>query len=314
MRRRDAIGLIGASAAWPLGADAQHSRSLPKVGLLFPGPEALATVRSAPMLEGLRSAGIDVPTQATLVARATGGDPTRVAPLLADLIADKVNVIVPLSPQMVRAAHAATSSIPIVTFDLESDPVEDGLMANFAHPGGAVTGVFLDFPDFSRVWLQFLREAVPGLSKLVAIWDPNSATVQTTAVAAAAAGANVKIDVLEIRSPAGLGAVFEATSALRPDGVMLLSSPTMSIFSKQIAELAAKHRLPTISMSYGPDLDALYRKVGILVAKVLKGAPPAEIPAERPDRFELVLNMTAARNLALTIPNAFLARPDEVIE
>lgn len=285
----------------------------------------MAAARSAPMLEGLRSVGIEAPSQASLITRATGGDPTRVAPLLAELIAEKVDVIVPLSPQMVRAARAATSTIPIVTFDLESDPLEGGLLASFAHPGGNVTGVFLDFPDFSRVWLQFLKEANPGLARLVVLWDPNTSTVQTRAVAAAVEGAGVKIDVLEIRSPAGLDAVFDAASALRPDGVMLLSSPIMSVFSKQMAELAVKHRLPAISlfanfarsgglMAYGPDLDALYRKVGVLIGKVLKGAHPADIPAERPDRFELVLNLKTAKDLALTIPNSLLARADEVIE
>ncbi len=325
MRRRDVIGLMGAAAAWPLGAAAQQSRSLPRIGFLFPGPDALAVARSAPMLEGLRSAGIDAPSQATMVIRATGGDPARVEPLLADLIADKVDVIVPLSPQMVRAARAAKSTIPLVTFDLESDPIESELLASFAHPGGNLTGVFLDFPDFSRVCFQFLKEAVPGLSEMVVIWDPNTSTVQTRAVAAAVKGADVKIDILEVRSPAGLDAVFDAASALRPDGAMLLSSPIMSIFSKEMAQLAIKHRLPAISlfanfartgglMSYGPDLDALYRKVGVLVAKVLKGEHPADIPAERPDRFELVLNMKTATDLALTIPNTLLARADQVID
>ena len=325
MRRREFIGLMGAAATWPLAASAQQAGSLPKIGFLFPGPESMAAARSVPMMEGLRSAGIDAPSQATLVTRATGGDPARVAPLLDELVADKVDVIVPLSPQMVRAARAATSTVPIVTFDLESDPLEDGVLASFAHPGGNATGVVLDFPDFSRVWLQFLKEAVPGLSRLAVIWDPNTSTVQTRAVTAAAEGAGVKIDVLEIRSPAGLEVVFDAASARRPDAAMLLSSPLMSIFSKQMAELSVKHRLPAISlfanfarsgglMAYGPDLDALYRKVGILIAKVLKGAHPADIPAERPDRFELLLNLKTANDLGLTIPNSLLARADEVIE
>jgi putative ABC transport system substrate-binding protein len=321
MRRRTFIGCIGAAAVWPLGARAQQAKSLPKIGFLFPGPNSVATARSGRLLEGLRSAGVDAPSQATLVIRATGGDPTRVGPLLADLIADNVDVLVPLSPQMVRAARAATSTIPIVTFDLESDPLEDGLLASFAHPGGNITGVFLDFPNFGRVWLQFLKEAVPGLSKLIVFWDPSTSTVQTRAVAAAAENVGVKMEILQVDSPSALEGLFETASARRPDALLLLSSPTMSIFSKQIAGLTIKHRLPAISlfanfarsgglMAYGPDLDELYRKTGMLIGRILKGALPADIPAERPDRFELVLNVTTAKELGLTL----LARADEVIE
>ena len=107
--------------------------------------------RSPLLLEGLRSAGVDAPREATLIIRATGGDPAKVAPMLAELLAENVDVIVPLSPEMVRAVRAATSTIPIVTFDLESDPEESGFLKSFAHPGGNITGLFLDFPDFARV-------------------------------------------------------------------------------------------------------------------------------------------------------------------
>jgi putative ABC transport system substrate-binding protein len=325
MRRREVIGLIGAAAAWPFAAGAQQPRGLPKIGFLFLGPEVLAVPRSALLLEGLRRSGFDAAGHAILLTRATDGDPARLAPQLADLLANKVDVLVPLGPQAVRAARAATSTIPIVTFDLESDPVEEGLLGSFAHPGGNITGVFLDFPDFGRVWLQFLKEAVPDLSKLVVLWDPSTPRVQTRAVAAAAENVGVKIEVLQVDSPNGLDGVFEAASARSPDGLLVLSSPIMSIFSKQIAALTVKHRLPAISlfanfarsgglMAYGPDLDELYRKTGFLVGRILKGAVPADIPAERPDRFELILNVTTARELGLTIPNSLLARADEVIE
>jgi putative ABC transport system substrate-binding protein len=325
MKRRAFIGFVGGAAAWPLAARAQKSESAPKIGFLFPGPEAVAVARSAPMLEGLRSAGFDVPSQATLITRATGGDPARLAPLIADLIATKIDVLVALGPQTVRAARAATSTIPIVTFDLESDPVESGILASLAHPGGNVTGVFLDFPNFSTVWLQFLKEAVPGLMKLVVLWDPSTATVQTKAVAAAAERVNVTIEVLQVEPPAGLDAVFDAASERHPDALLLLSSPIMSVYSKQMAELTLKHRLPAISlfanfarsgglMAYGPDLDELYRKTGVLAGKVLKGAHPADLPAERPDRFEFVLNMKTAKALNLNIPNSLLARADDMIE
>jgi putative ABC transport system substrate-binding protein len=317
--------LVSAAITWPHVARAQQSPGLPKIGFLFPGPEAALPQRITLFLDGLRNAGFDSPSQATLITRATGGDPSRVTPLLAELIASKIDVLVVLGPGTVRAAHAATSTIPIVTFDLESDPVESGFLASFARPGGNITGVFLDFPNFSTVWLQLLKEAVPSLSRLVVLWDPSTATIQTRAVDAAARSVNVAIEVLPVEPPAGLDAVFDEASARHPDGLLLLSSPIMSVYSKQMAELTVKHRLPAISlfanfarsgglMAYGPDVDELYRKTAAMVAKVLKGARPADLPAERPDRFELVLNMTTARALSLTIPNSLLARADDVIE
>jgi len=325
MRRREFITFLGAAASWPLAARAQQPERPPRIGFLFPGPEAVAVGRNALLLEGLRSVGFDTPGQAILITRATGGDPARLAPMVADLIASGIDVLVPLGPQTVRAARAVTSTIPIVTFDLESDPVESGLLASLARPGGNVTGVFLDFPNFSTVWLQLLKEAVPGLAKLVVLWDPSTATVQTTAVAAAAKRINVAIEVLQVEAAGDLGAVFEAASGRHPDALLLLSSPIMSVFSKQMAELTLQYRLPAISlfanfarsgglMAYGPDLDALYRKAGALVGKVLKGAHPADLAAERPDRFELVLNVKTATALGLAIPNLLLARADEVIE
>jgi len=212
-----------------------------------------------------------------------------------------------------------------VTVDLESDPVENGWLQSYAHPGGNLTGVFADFPDFSAKWLELLKEIVPGLAKLVVLWDPTTATVQTKAVAAAAQLVNVKTEVLEFKSPSEFEAVFDAASARRPDGLLLLSSPLVSVYSKQLAELALKHRLPAISLfssfaraggliSYGPNPDEVFREAGVMAAKVLKGTKPADLPAERPTRFELVVNLKTAKVFGLTIAESFLVRADEVIE
>jgi putative ABC transport system substrate-binding protein len=325
MRRREFMAAIAATVMTPVPIRAQDSRRLPKIGFLYPGPQAAAATRSVVLLEGLRSAGFDAPSQATLITRATGGDPAQLAPMLADLIAANVDVLVALGPQTVRAAHTATQTLPIVTFDLESDPVESGFLSTLSRPDGNITGVFLDFPDFAAVWLQLLKEAIPNLSKLAVLWEPSTGTVQTRAVAAAAGRVNVKIEILKVAPPAGLEAVFDSASAIQPDGLLLLSSPIMSVYSKQMAALSLAHRLPAISlfanfarsgglMAYGPDLDELYRKTGVLAAKVLKGARLVDLPAERPDRFELVLNIKTANTLNLTMPNSLLARADEVIE
>ena len=326
MRRREFIAIIGGAAAvLPFPARARQPGAVAKIGFLFPGPETMAKPRSVQLLAGLASEGLREPDQIALLIRATGGDAAQIAPLLNELLAGKVDLLIPAGPAATRAFHAAAGSLPIVTVDLESDPVENGWLQSYAHPGGNLTGVFADFPDFSAKWLELLKEIVPGLAKLVVLWDPTTATVQTKAVAAAAQLVNVKTEVLEFKSPSEFEAVFDAASARRPDGLLLLSSPLMSVYSKQLAELALKHRLPAISLfssfaraggliSYGPNPDEVFREAGVMAAKVLKGTKPADLPAERPTRFELVVNLKTAKVFGLTIAESFLVRADEVIE
>jgi putative tryptophan/tyrosine transport system substrate-binding protein len=325
MRRRRFIQGIAAFAAWPLAARAQQPKKVAKIGFLYPGPELAAKSRSVPLLAGLASEGLREPDDITLITRATGGEMTQVPSLLDEFLASKVDLLVISGPPLTRAVHAAIKTLPIVTIDLESDPVESGWVQSYARPGGNLTGVFSDFPDFSTKWLQLLKEIVPGIANLVVLWDPSTPLVQPKAVVAAAQSVNVKTEVLELRSPSDFEAVFNAASARRPDGLLLLSSPLVSINSKQLAELALQHRLPAISLfasfaragglvSYGPNIDEQYREAGIMAAKILKGTKPADLPAERPTRFELIVNSKTAKSLGVKIPPTLLATADEVIE
>jgi len=326
MRRREFITLLGgAISAWPLAAHAQGLKAIPKVGFLFPGPEEVANSRRVLLLDGLRSEGFREPDQITLVTRATNGDLTRISPLLNELIAEKIDVLIPLGPAVTRAALSLTTSVPIVIFDLETDPIESGWLRSYAHPGGNITGIFSDFPDFSAKWLELLKEAVPNCAHIVVLWDPTTTTVQTKAIAVAAQQVHVSSEVVEIKEAAELDAVFETVNARRPDGLLILSSPLVSINSKRLAELALKYRVPAISLfsnfartggllSYGPNLNDLYREAGAMAGKVLKGTNPAILPAERPTRFELIVNLQTAKALNLTMPTSILLRADEVIE
>jgi putative tryptophan/tyrosine transport system substrate-binding protein len=241
------------------------------------------------------------------------------------MIAEGVDVLIPTGPSSMRAARALTRTIPIVTFDLESDPIESGWLSGYAHPGGNITGVFSDFPEFSGKWLELLKETIPSCSNVVALWDPATSTVQPRAIANAAQSVGVKAEVLEIKSFSDLEATFAVASERRPDGLLVLSSPIVSINSKQIAELALRHRLPAISLfanfartggllSYGPNLEDLYRETAAMAGKILKGAKAADLPAERPTRFDLVVNLKTAKVLNLTMPTSMLLRADEVIE
>ena len=326
MQRRDFITLLGgAISAWPFAAHAQGLKAISKVGFLFPGPEEVAKSRRVLLLDGLRSEGFREPDQVTLVTRATNGDLTRISPLLNELIAEKIDVLIPLGPAVTRTALSLTTSIPIVIFDLETDPIESGWLRSYAHPGGNITGIFSDFPDFSAKWLELLKEAVPNCAHIVVLWDPTTTTVQTKAIAVAAQQVHVSSEVVEIKGAAELDAVFETVNAHRPDGLLILSSPLVSIYSKRLAELALKYRMPAISLfsnfartggllSYGPDLNDLYREAGAMAGKILKGTNPAILPAERPTRFEMIVNLQTAKGLNLTMPTSILLRADEVIE
>jgi putative ABC transport system substrate-binding protein len=326
MRRREFITLLGgAISARPFAVHAQGLKAIPKVGFLFPGPEEVAKSRRVLLLDGLRSEGFREPDQITLVTRATNGDLTRISPLLNELIAEKIDVLIPLGPAVTRAALSLTTSVPIVIFDLETDPIESGWLRSYAHPGGNITGIFSDFPDFSAKWLELLKEAVPKCAHIVVLWDPTTTTVQTKAIAVAAQQVHVSSEVLEIKETTELDAVFATVNERHPDGLVILSSPLVSINSKRLAELALKYRMPAISlfsnfartgglMSYGPNLNDLYREAGAMAGKVLKGTNPAILPAERPTRFELIVNLQTAKALNLTMPTSILLRADEVIE
>ncbi|HTB04335.1 MAG TPA: ABC transporter substrate-binding protein [Bradyrhizobium sp.] len=325
MRRRDFILGAAGSLTGPGLVRAESRNAVPKIGFLFPGPEDALKSRMALLLEGLSGEGFHEPDQFILVARATGGDEARIVPQLKEMIAEGVELLIPTGPSCMRAARTLTRTIPIVTFDLESDPIESGWLGGYAHPGGNITGVFSDFPEFSGKWLELLKETIPSCSNVVALWDPATSTVQPRAIANAAQSVGVKTEVLEIKSFSDLEATFEAAGARRPDGLLILSSPIVSISSKQIAELALIHRLPAISLfanfarsggliSYGPNLEDLYRETAAMAGKILKGAKAADLPAERPTRFDLVVNLKTAKALNLTMPTSMLLRADEVIE
>ena len=325
MRRREfVLGSLGALLS-PRLVTADSRSSVPKIGFLFPGPESALKSRTPLLLEGLSSEGFHEPDQVILVTRATGGDEERIVPQLKELISEGVAILIPTGPSLMRAARTLTRSIPIVTFDLESDPIESGWLEGYAHPGGNVTGVFSDFPEFSSKWLELLKESIPGCSNVVVLWDPATSTVQPRSIANAAQSVGVKTEIIEIKSFSDLEGTFRTASAVQPDGLLVLSSPIVSINSKQIAELSLKYRLPGISLfanfaraggliSYGPNLEDLYRETAVMAGKILKGAKPSELPAERPTRFDLVVNLKTANDLNLTLPTSMLLRADEVIE
>ena len=233
MKRREFLGLLGGAAAtWPVVARAQQTSRVPQIGFLYPGVAASAVTRIAVLREGLRAVGYSDADRVEILARSSEGDPAQLAPLAADLVERKVDVIVAVSPSAVRAAKSATAVIPIIANDLESDPVGSGFVASLPHPGGNITGVFSDFPDFGMKWLELLKEAIPALSSAVVLWDPATGPIQLNAVEAAGQLLNVKLEVVEIRAIADLERVFETAGERRPDAILILSSPILRSSTK----------------------------------------------------------------------------------
>jgi putative ABC transport system substrate-binding protein len=327
MKRREFVTLFGAWAATRSRiARAQQAPKIAKVGVLFPGLAAALSLRMTAFRDGLLGAGYREPDNIELIPRAANSDPARIAALAAELAERKVDVILAVSPAAVRASQAASATIPIVALDLESDPVASGLIKSLSRPGGQVTGMFLDFPEFGKKWLELLKETMPGLTKVAVLWDPATGSVQKTSVEIAGEALHVKLEVLEVRGAANLDDSFRTASEKRADAVLMLSSPVFGSNPERIAGLTLGLRLPAVTlfpevaragglMSYGVDPMDNFRKEGAtLVAKVLRGAKPAELPAELPTKFVLVINLKTARNLGITFPPSILVRADEVIE
>jgi putative ABC transport system substrate-binding protein len=323
IRRRELVlALGGVAATWPLAARAQQAGAVPRIGVVYPGPQAGAPPRIQAVLDGLRAGGH---SQVEIVLRVADGDPSRISPLVTEVIASKVDVLFAIGPAVVQAARSATQTLPIVANDLESDPVDTGWAASLAHPGGNITGVFKAFPDFATKWLGLLKETNSQLSRIAILWDPSAGLFQKQAIEAAAKASKVTLETMEVRTPSDLDGAFNSAKRGGAEAVIMLSSPLISANVRKEAELAILHNLPVITlfpdfaragglMAYGPNLLGAIRDAGGMIAKVLQGRKPADLPIQRPTKFELVINLKTAKALGLTLPNTPLALADEVIE
>jgi putative ABC transport system substrate-binding protein len=310
----------------PLAVEAQQKpEAVRRIGVLMYQSRSDEFVPLfAAFRQGLREAGYVEGQNITIEWQDARGSHARLPALAADLVRLKVEAIFAVGPQALKEAKNATSALPIVAIDLESDPVEAGYVVNLARPGGNVTGVFLDLPELMGKWLELVRDVTP-VSSVAALWDPTTATPQANAIKAAALSMALRLEVLQIRDPTDFDTTFGTAKSARVDAIVVLSSPLMLVSSRRIADFARTNRLPAISMfrafplagglmSYGPVFPDAWQRVGIQVGKILKGMKPAELPVERPSRFELVINLKTAKTLGLTIPPSLQLRADQVIE
>ena len=329
MRRRQVIALIGGAAvAWPLAARAQQAGKMPRIGILNNGSAALYS-RTNPFFEGLRELGYKEGENLAIEFRFADWELNRLPDLAAELVALKVDVIVAGATPAARAAKQATSTIPIVAVAM-GDPVGDELVTNLGSPGGNVTGNTFLGPELVAKRLQLFKDAVPGFSRLAAIWHPGAYGERTmrgflNETEATARKLGIELQLVQALYAADLENAFSAMTKWNADALIVLPSPMLFAEHRRIVELAAKARRPAMYqarefvdvgglMSYGANLADLNRRAAMYVDKILKGAKPSDLPVEQPTRFELLVNLKTARELGLTIPREFLLLADEVIE
>jgi putative tryptophan/tyrosine transport system substrate-binding protein len=330
MKRREFISLIGGATAWPLAARAQRLGKTPRIGILMAGlafSSSLTTLDA--FQQGLRERGRTEGLNIAIEYRYGEWRLSRLADLASELVALKVDVIVAFSTLAARAAQQATSTIPIVAAAM-GDPEADGLIASLARPGGNITGTTFLGPELVPKRLQLLREIIPGLSRVAALWHPRAygertmeGVLKETEVAAATLG--LQLELVPVFVSSDFDSAFSVMARQRADALIVLPSPMLYTEHKRIVALAASSRLPAMYqarefveagglMSYGANVPALFRRAATYVDKVLMGEKPADLPVEQPTKFELIINLKTAKALELEVPLLLQQFADEVIE
>jgi len=333
LRRREFITLLGGAAAWPLAARAQQpigrTGKTPRVGILMPGPAAHSAGTLGPFYRGLQELGYIVGQNLAIEQRNGDWKPDLFPALATELVGLKVDILVAWSTPTARAAKQATNSIPIVA-GVMADPVGDELVVSLGRPGGNVTGTTFLGPELVPKRLQLFRDVVPGLVRVAALWHPHAYGEPTMAnivksIEDAARTLGMQLQLMPADRPDQIAIAFSTMVKERADAFIVMPSPMLFGEHQRIVELAANDRLPGMYqarefvdagglMSYGANLDDLFRHTATYVDKILKGSKPAELPVERPTKFELVINVKTARAMGLTINRDILLVADELIE
>jgi putative ABC transport system substrate-binding protein len=331
-RRTFLAVLAGGAIASPLGAHGQQTAKKPRIGILSPG---LSEVRDSTFkmlnafTEGLHELGYSE-GQNILIERAYAGwNSDRLRELTVQFVSRKVDLLVAVSTTAARAAKGATSTLPIVAIGM-ADPVADELVASLGRPGDNVTGTSFLGPELVAKRLQLLREVVPALSRVAALWHPNAYSERTmrglvNETEAAARSLGLPLALIPASNPDDIAGAFVEMRKQRSDALIVLPSPMLYGEYKRIVSIAAENRLRGMGaarefvdfgglMSYGVNLSELARQTASYVDKILKGAKPADLPVEQPTKFELVINLKTAKELGLTVSRDFLLVADDVVE
>ena len=320
-----AVLLLSVAAVWA-PSEAQQPPKVSRVGLLTGGTEAGTAVFVEAFKHSMRELDYVEKKTYVLEARYADGRFERLQDLARELVAGKVDLIIATTDAPIAAAERETRAIPIVMTS-STDPVGTGFVASLARPGGNVTGLSNIAADLSGKRLELLKEVVPGLARVALVWDPNArgTVLDYRESEAAAASLHLELQSVEVSSVADLDRAFSTVTNQHAQAVMVLPGNLVTFAKRtEIASFAQKNRLPSMYglreyvdagglMSYGPSLSANYRRAATYVDKILKGAKPADLPVERPSRFELVLNLKTANALGLTLSRSLLQRADQLV-
>lgn len=328
MRRREFISLIGGTVASLPGLARAQPVALPVIGFLGSETPALWGDRVTAFRQGLADAGFVEGKNVAIEFRWAEGHNDRLPALAAELVQRQVNVLVALGgTASVLAAKAATTTIPVV-FRMATDPVEMGLVASLSRPGGNVTGVTTMGAELGSKQLEILHEVAPAVSVVALLINPANPAIsvtQTRDVPAAARKLGLKLHVLNASEERDFDEAFAKMKELRVGGLTISPDTFLNARSEQLAALAVRHAMPSISpyrefaragglMSYGASIAGGSRLAGVYAGRILKGEKPSDLPIERPTIFELVINGKSAKALGLSVPPTLLSRADEVIE
>jgi putative ABC transport system substrate-binding protein len=326
MRRRDFIKLLGGVAAgWPLAAHAQQPAKLPTIGFMGSGTAAAQSEWTAAFLQRLHELGWSEGRNIAIEYRWAEGRSERFAEIAAEFVRLKVDLILTHNTPPVLAAKRVTSVIPIV-FATAGDPVGNGIVASLARPAGNITGLSSETPDTASKRLGLLRELVPGLQRLAILADVGNpyAALEGRKTEDAARALGVEVTTFEMHRAADIDPAFDTMKG-HAQALYVLPVPLLFVNRVRINTLALAARLPTLYvvreyvdagglMSYGPNWPDMWHRAADFVDKILRGAKPADLPVEQPTKFDLVINLTTAKALGITIPEPFLLRADAVIE
>jgi putative tryptophan/tyrosine transport system substrate-binding protein len=322
VRRREFIALVCGTAAWPFVVHAQDPPKVPVIGFLSPAPTQ--TVRHQLLRDALAKHGLIDGKNIRIDVRVAEGKLERLPGLAQALVREGTAVIFATGDAAGRAAQAATKTLPIVT--VGDDLVGSGLVASLAKPGGNITGVSILATELDPKKLEVLKELLPGAKRFGVLNDPQtSGPGRPQGMVETAGRLGVELQTIDVRGPDDLEPAFQAFRASGVEGVNIVSSSMLFNFRPRLGELSLAAKIPVICQfremvevgclaSYGIVLTDLYALSGDLIAKVLNGAKPADLPVVQPSRFELVINLKSSKVLGLIIPPALIARADEVIE
>jgi putative tryptophan/tyrosine transport system substrate-binding protein len=321
LKRREFIALLGGATTWPLVARAQPV-AMPVIGMLWPGTSPPGYPRMESFTQALRQLGFVDGENISIELRYARG-PQQLPELAAELVRIKVDVLTTFGDLTPKIAQQATATIPIIA--ISDDILGAGIVTSLSRSGTNTTGLTIMAPELSAKRLQVLQEMVPQMSRVAALWDPTTGASQVEITERAAKSLNLGLQVLEVRRRNDIVDAFRAAQSNHAEGIDVFNSPVLSSLYREIIDLSAEHRLPTIYqwkehveagglLSYGVSLTAMWRQVGTIVAKVLKGAKPADLPVEQPTKFELAVNGRTAKALGIAIPPSVLVRADEVFE